>query len=386
MSGGAFMIRERRLGGGAGVPDVEEGGGEGEEDGAENDADGAEDGDASEDGEQDGGGVGAEVGADEDGVEDVVDSADDACSPDGEECGFSPVAGEAEVDCDGSPDEEGAEGGDHGAGREREGPEEDAGDPEDREGEAGEDALNGSDGEAAERCGEDGVADSVEEFGGLVFVEGKERAQRGEGESAVAEEEEEEEEHDDELGNDADRVAEEAGEVSSDVGGGAAGGVVDVDGGRELFDARGERGAVGDETGDFFLVGAVAEGVDGAERLLAELLGEEEGGDDEGEDDNDECDRGAEGAVFDLCGQPVVRALGDDGEDDGSDDGGEERLEEESAEEEDGEGDEEESDLLPGCCWLVILHGLSLRLVWMRLGGSYLKLHSITFSVRLGWG
>ena len=134
---------------------------------------------------------------------------------------------------------------------------------------------------------------------------------------------------------------------------------------------------------------AVAEGVDGAERLLAKLLGEKEGGDDEGEDDNDERDRGAEGAVFDLCGQPVVRALGDDGEDDGSDDGGEEGAEEESAEDEDAKGDEEEGDLLPGCCCLVILHGLSLRLVWMRLGGSYLKLHSITFrsvlnGVRLG--
>ncbi len=54
-------------------------------------------------------------------------------------------------------------------------------------------------------------------------------------------------------------MAEEAGEISSDVGGDAAGGVVDVDGGSEVFDARGERGTVGDEAGDLFLMGAVAE-------------------------------------------------------------------------------------------------------------------------------
>ena len=78
------------------------------------------------------------------------------------------------------------------------------------------------DGEAAERCGEDGVAYSVEELRALVFVKGEERAKGSEGKSAVAEEEEEEEEHDDELGNDADGVAEETGEVSSEIGGGAA--------------------------------------------------------------------------------------------------------------------------------------------------------------------
>ena len=45
--------------------------------------------------------MGAEVGADEDRVEDVVDGADDGSSPDSEEGGFAPVAGETEVDGDG---------------------------------------------------------------------------------------------------------------------------------------------------------------------------------------------------------------------------------------------------------------------------------------------
>ena len=193
----------------AGAPDVEEGGGDGEEDGAEDDADGAEDGDASEDGEQDGGGVGAQVRADQDGVEDVVDGANDDASPDGEECGLSPMAVEAEVDGDWSPDEEGTEGGDHREGHEGEGPEDDAGDSEDPEGEAGEEALNGSDCQATEGGGQDGVADAFYEFVGLVFAEGQESAQACEGDGAVAKEEEEQEEHDDELGDDADGVAEE---------------------------------------------------------------------------------------------------------------------------------------------------------------------------------
>ena len=118
--------------------------------------------------------MGAQVGADEDRVEDVIDGADDECSPEAEEGGFSPMAGEAEVDRYRSPDEEGAEGGDHGAGGEGEGPEDDARNSEDPEGEAGEDALYGGHGEAAERCGEDRVADPGEEFRALVFVEGKE--------------------------------------------------------------------------------------------------------------------------------------------------------------------------------------------------------------------
>jgi hypothetical protein len=103
-------------------------------------------------------------------------------------------------------------------------------------------------------------------------VEGKERAKGGEGECAVAEEEEEEEEHDHELGDDADGVAEQAGEVPSEVSGGAAGGVVDVDGTGEVFDARGEGGTIGDEGAYLLLMGAVAEGVDGGERLFAEFL------------------------------------------------------------------------------------------------------------------
>ncbi len=114
---------------------------------------------------------------------------------------------------------------------------------------------------------------------------------------------------------------------------------------------------------------------------MAELLREEECGDDDGKDDEDESDGGTERAVFDLRGQPVIRALGDDGEDDGEDDGGEERAEEKSAEGENAEGDEEEGDLLPRCSCTVIRHELWLRLGWMRLGGLGSNLHSITF----GW-
>ena len=118
--------------------------------------------------------MGCACGADQDRVEDVVDGADDERSPDAEQSSFAPVTGEAEVDRHRSPDEEGAEGGDHGAGGEGEGPEDDTGNSEDPEGEAGEDALDGGDGETAEGCSEDGVAYSVEEFRTLVFVEGEE--------------------------------------------------------------------------------------------------------------------------------------------------------------------------------------------------------------------
>ena len=161
------------------MPDVEKSCSGGEENRAEDDADGAEEGDSSEDGEQDGGGVCTHVRADEDWVEDVVDGADDKSSPDSEQSCFAPVAGQAEVDRDGSPDEEGAKSWDHGAGCEGEGPEDDAGNSEDPEGEASEQALYGGDGEAAKRGGEDGIADSVKEFGALVFVEGKECAKGG---------------------------------------------------------------------------------------------------------------------------------------------------------------------------------------------------------------
>ena len=224
---------------GAGAPDVEEGGGDGEENRTEDDADGAEDGDASQDGEQDGCGVGAQVSADEDRIEDVVDGADDEATPDGEERGLTPVAVEAEVDGDGSPDEEGTEGWDHGEGHQREGPEDDTGNSEGPEGKAGEEALNSGDGESAEGGCEDGVADTFKELVGFVFAQGKKSVQRGDGEGAVAKEEEEQKEHDDELGDEADGVAEERAEFSSEEAAGGAGCVVDVDGVREGFEARG---------------------------------------------------------------------------------------------------------------------------------------------------
>jgi hypothetical protein len=140
---------------------------------------------------------------------------------------------------------------------------------------------------------------------------------------------------------------------------------------------------IGDVAGDLLLMGAVAEGVDGVESLFAKLLREEEGGDDDGEDDHNKCDGGAEGAVFDPCGQPVIGALGDDGEDDGEDDGGEERAEEESAEGEDAEGDEEEGDLLPGSWFAALLHAVVAPMVdWIRVAVDSLS-HSIMFALGL---
>ena len=113
------------------------------------------------------------MGADEDWVEDVVDGADDDGSPNAEQSGLSPVSAESEVDRDGAPDEEGAEGGNHGARGEGEGPEDDSGDSEDPEGQSGEKALDYGDCEPAERGGEDGIADSGDEFLGLVVAKGK---------------------------------------------------------------------------------------------------------------------------------------------------------------------------------------------------------------------
>ena len=152
------------------MPDVEQARGDAEDDRAQDDAKGSEDRDAAEDGDEDDGGVGAEMAADEDGVEDVVDGADDEPAPYDEESSLAPMAVEAEVGCDRSPDEEGAERGDHGEGGEGGGPEEDAGDAEHPEGEAGENSLYESDGEAAEEGGVDRIVDAIEEFRGLVFA------------------------------------------------------------------------------------------------------------------------------------------------------------------------------------------------------------------------
>jgi hypothetical protein len=199
-----------------------------------------------------------------------------------------------------------------------------------------------------------------------MVAERKDGAQGVEGEVAIAEEEEEQEEHDDKLGDDADGVPEESGQVSADIGCSTAGGVVDIDGAGEGFDAGGELGTVGDEAGEPFLVGSGAKGVDGVVGLFADLLGEEEGGDNYGEGDKNERNGGAEGRIFDLCGEPVVRMPGYDSEDDSSGDGGKEGLEEESADDEDAEGEEEEGDLLPWVYCRVILHEVSLRLVGCR--------------------
>ncbi len=138
----------------------------------------------------------------------------------------------------------------------------------------------------------------------------------------------------------------------------------------------GERGAVGDEVADFVLMGPVAEGVDGGKRLSAQFSRKEDGGNDECEDDHDERDGGAEGWVFDFGAEPVIGALGDDGEDDGSDDADEEGLEHESAEDEDAKGEEEEGDLLPVCFRAAVGHQAIAPLSVMEGRGMFLPSHS----------
>jgi hypothetical protein len=362
------------------VPDVEQGGGDAEDDWAEDDAEGAEDCDAAEDGDEDDGGVGAQVSADEDGVEDVVDSADDEAAPDGEEGSFAPVAVEAEIDSDRSPDEKGAEGGDHGEGGEGDGPQENAGNAEHPEGESGEYALYKGDGEAAEEGGVDGVVDAFEQFSGFVFAERNDGAEGRKGELTVAKEKEEEKEHDDELGDEVDRIAENDRCFAADVSSGGAGCVVDVDGGGEGFNAVGECGMVADVVGEQILGIWVAEGDDGAESVLAQLLREEEAGDDDGQDDEDKGDGGAESAVGYAGTEPVVGNFSDDGENDGSDDGGEEGLEDERAEDQNGDGEEEEGDLPPwGICavYSAFLHVGSAPVFFVRCILYWLRLEYV---------
>ncbi len=105
-------------------------------------------------------------------------------------------------------------------------------------------------------------------------------------------------------------MADEAGEIASNIGCCAAGGVVEVDGTDEGFNAFGKYGTVGDEVADFVLMSSVAEGIDGGERLFAQFLREEEGRNDDCEDDDDERYGGAEGWAFDFGAEPVVGPLG----------------------------------------------------------------------------
>ncbi len=72
----------------------------------------------------------------------------------------------------------------------------------------------------------------------------------------------------------SDRVPDEAGEVAPEIGGSAAGRVVEVDGTGEGLDACGKRGMVGDKVADLVLMSSVAEGVYKAKCLFAEFLGE----------------------------------------------------------------------------------------------------------------
>ena len=57
-------------------------------------------------------------------------------------------------------------------------------------------------------------------------------------------------------------------------------------------------------------MGTGAEGVDGVEGLLADLLGEEKRGDDDGEGNKNERDGSAERAMFDLCRRASCKDAG----------------------------------------------------------------------------
>src|ERR1700677_4178995 len=91
---------------------------------------------------------------------------------------------------------------------------------------------------------------------------------------AIAQQEEKQEEHDDELCDEAHRVADEAGEVAANIGCGGAGSVGDVDGTGEGLDLRRERGTVGDEAADPVLMGSATDGFDECECLFAKILSE----------------------------------------------------------------------------------------------------------------
>lgn len=143
--------------------------------------------------------------------------------------------------------------------------------------------------------------------------------------------------------------------MASEEGGGGFDRLVYVDGVGDGLDAGGDVGMASEEVVETFVVCVVAEDVDGVDSLLDNLLPEQDAGQDDRDDHDDEGNGGADVAVLDLCGEPVVGMLGCDGEDNGSDDGGEKRLEDKSAEKQGADGEEKEGDLAPG---LVLAGGL----------------------------
>ena len=117
----------------------------------------------------------------------------------------------------------------------------DAGDSQHPVGEAGENALNACDGQPPV-CGRlDGPLVGGVHLLGLLGAKRQQRAKRLQGEGAVAEEKEEQEQHDNALRDEAERVAGQAGELASEIGGGGLGGVADIDGVGEGLRARGEQ-------------------------------------------------------------------------------------------------------------------------------------------------
>ncbi len=125
---------------------------------------------------------------------------------------------------------------------------------------------------------------------------------------------------------------------------------------------------VGEHVGEALLRAALAQGVDGAGGLLAEVLRQEEAGKNDAQDDQKERDRGAEGAVADSAGEPVVGAPGDDGEDDGPEDAQKHGVEQQPAEDEDAERQKEEGDLLPDYFAAAVCHMVATSVrCWSRV-------------------
>ena len=329
------------------LPDIEKRGSYGEGYRTEDDAGDSKECDSTEDRDQNRGGMLAKPRTDQHGVEEVVDEADDSSSPDCEESGFAPVAVEAEVERDGDPDEEGSEGGNHRQDSGEDGPEEMVGDAENPVGETSESALNAGDGETSKGGCVDCVSDAFDQSIGLSGPERKERANEGDGELAVAEEKEEDEEHDDDLRDRSEGTSDEAGEPAPDEGGDGPRRVLRIERVGDGVDPHGEGGMVVEVGSDFLLRGVAAKRGDDVDRLLGEVVREEVDRRDDDDQDKYECQSGAGIAIADLCREPLVRSMADDGEDGCSDQGREERQKDKRADDEDSEGEQKERDLLP---------------------------------------
>ena len=266
----------------------------------------------------------SELWAHHDRVEEVVDRADDGPSPDGEHGCLDPVTAEADEEGDGSPDEDGAEGGNHGHHCCQDSPEKGIGNAKQPVGKTPENSLNSGDGHAAERGRHDSSAQPFQQHFGVAVVQREKRTDESTGESAVAIKEEEDEEHDHDLRDGPDGVSDDAGELGTKEAGDGLRGLLLVDVAGEGEDASGQSRVSREVVRDLLLRGVGAEAGNDSGDLLSDALGEKEGRDDKAEQNQDNRDERAEIRPPDLCCEPSIGALSDDGDHDCADDGGEE--------------------------------------------------------------